>query len=329
MLLAALLALAAADQSQPCDPEYAEPAGVRQMARNPEAWIGRCVSVRGYVIRKSFYTIFYADAEGAYIDAAYVDGGDWDHPNDGWLGLYLPDRGPSALRRGTVTGRVHDCQRDYDMLRAGDESGIVDYGMNGYCGPRSGLNLSEARFRDQGPARFERPMGEAARARFGDLDPEGPGVTPPAEVVALTGRFLAALRAGDAAAMEPFVEIWSGDAPDTPAEQAAFLAYAAGEGDSPFRALRLAAAAPQAAYFSRRRPGAAGSEENPWHVCFCLTADCTGRWPIHSADATAGPSRPYICLKARHHRWRSNGPPDRLGIPMEETFFAETNHSTR
>lgn len=326
MLLAALLALAAAGEP-PCDQDYSVPADVRRMARNPEAWIGRCVRLRGYVVG----TMFYADAEGAYAGAAYVDGGDRNRRNDGWLGLYLRgDRSP-ALRRGTVTGRVHDCQRDYASLWVWAEmdSGVVDIGMNGYCALRSGLNLSGAHFRDEGPAWFRRPMGAAARARFGDLDPQGPGVEPPAEVVALADRFLAALRAGDGAAMEPFVEVWSGDAPDTPSERAAFRAYAAGEGDSPLRPLRLAAAAPQRAYFSRRRPGADGADENPWHVCFCRTADCAGRWPIHSADATAGRSRPYICLKAYHGNWSSNGPPDRLGIPMEETFFAEPNRSTR
>ena len=31
-------------------------------------------------------------------------------------------------------------------------------------------------------------------------------------------------------------------------------------------------------------------------VCWCKSADCTGKWPVFSADADALPDRPYLCV---------------------------------
>lgn len=315
MLLAAFLALAAAETPPPpCDPDLSRAANVRTMARHPEGWLNRCVRLRGYVAGD----LFYADANGAYAAVGHPH----DRPNDGWAGLYLSGDGPRTLRRGTVTGRVGDCQRDYDLLMAaaGQDAEVA---MSGPCARLSGLYLTDARFRDEGAARFERPMGEAARARFGNIEPQGPGVDPPGEVVALADRFLAALRAGDGAGLESFVEVYSGDVPGTEAERAAFRAYLAGDRESPLRPLRLAAGLPQRAYFRQASPGYV------WHICFCLTADCAGRWPIHGADATAGRSRPYVCVTAFRSDFRQ-GPLDRLGLPMIESLFTEpANSSTR
>jgi len=317
MLLAAALALSSPPAEPRCTLSIAVPASVREMGRHPEQWLGRCVRVEGYVS----WNKFYVDVAGAYAEAASNRN---DRANDGWLGLYY--RGSRRLnrdlRRGTVYGVLHDCGRDYDAAAAtaGPDTLVMPVG---YCHYQGGLVLLSAGFRVAGSARFERQMGEAARSRFGDLAPPSPDNPVPGEVVRLADRFLTLVKASDGPGLQSLVHLWSEADPETEAARRAFTDWLRGEGDSPLRVLR-SGAAPQRAYFQQAvwREAAADGGTGDWHICFCRTADCAGRWPISAFDATSAPALPYICVRAYRHD-HGRGEPDRLGIDRASQGFAE------
>jgi hypothetical protein len=149
--LASLLLAAAQPQPQgaACTTADAMPTDVRQMAREPERWLGRCVRLEGYID----YNRFYSDVAGFY--RYYASNYD-DMRNDGWLGLYPPRRygfsGP--MRRGTVVGLVHDCEAD--RLRAEDRAPNSIIMMTGFCHYRYGLVLRRVSLRAQAAADFRR-----------------------------------------------------------------------------------------------------------------------------------------------------------------------------
>jgi hypothetical protein len=128
------LALAAAPSPQPCTFETATPTDVREMARNPERWFDRCVRLDGFVAAN----VFYEDVAGAYRRLA-SDGS--DRPNDGWLGLYFSNNRDwqKPLRRASVVGTVHSCERIYDRAEANLGPNQIVF-VTGYCHYAGGLH---------------------------------------------------------------------------------------------------------------------------------------------------------------------------------------------
>jgi hypothetical protein len=309
--------LLAAVQSQPqetaCTARVAVPADVRQMAREPERWLGRCVRLDGYVD----YNRFYSDVVGFY---RYFATDYQDTRNLGWLGLYPARRygfqGP--MRRGSVFGIVHDCETDHARAQARSLDSIVM--MTGFCHYRAGLVLRRVSFRPEARADFERQMGEAERRDFGDLETTSEAGLPPAEVRVLFDRFLAAVRAGDEETLRRLAALRDGDEQDAPRRAAADRAFLLGEDGSPLASLRGAPVPPPVVFFrqrSHRPPQGSGS----WHACFCRIEDCTGLWPISAEDATADPVRPYVCVQAFGYDYRQA--PDRIGIVRQSGYPLE------
>lgn len=319
MLLAALLALSAPAGEPRCTERTAIPVPLREIAHEPERWLGRCVRLQGY----AEFNIFYADVAGYYTSLASDQD---DRPNDGWLGLYLDRPLPRGrLQSGIAVGIVHDCGRDYEAeaAQAGPDTWVMSIG---YCHYRSGLVLLSADFRAGRAIAFERQVGEAARAAFGDLDPESAALRPPAEVIALADRFLAALRAGDGDALRGMTDLWSELMPANAREEQAFRAYLLGEPGSPLAGLRTMPGDPQRIYFRERQDWQAADFGYwaRWHVCFCRGPDCRGRWPISAFDATAAPTRPYLCLRALN-RTSLNEAPDHVAIERRGEPLHEPN----
>ncbi|HEX8644565.1 MAG TPA: hypothetical protein VF702_11705 [Allosphingosinicella sp.] len=291
------LALAAAQVGPAAGPgctfDTAVPADVRQMAEEPARWLDRCVRIEGYVS----YNRFYADVAGYY---SYVASDYADRRNDGWLGLYpwrrYGFRGP--MRRGSVVGIVHDCETDQERAEAETPGGFIM--MTGFCHYRYGLVLRPAIFRPGAPADFVRQVGDEARLRFGDLQTESEVGPAPPEVRGLAARFVAAVAARDEQALNQLVS-FSNEVgrPLDRRRLAARRAFLIGDGGSPLSVLRPGSTSLQSAFFRTRRPQDAASESPSygWHACYCRTADCTGLWPISDADATADPTRPYLCIQ--------------------------------
>jgi hypothetical protein len=325
MIMAALLALQAPAAAPPCTLADAVPAAIGEIARDPRRKVrfGRCIRLEGYVL----FDFFYADAGGVYAVTARNN---HDRDNDGWLGLYFRPgiAAERTLRRGTVWGILDDC-RTYTETRRRLPDAQYDVAEDLYegdsaCAYFEGLILRFAGFRSQGPAAFERLTDAGARDRVGDLRAESPALRPPGEIVALADRFIAALRAGDRVTLRQFVHLYSELDPATPQEEAAFDAYLRGEGGSPLRELIAMPAAPAPAFFRELDQVRPHPYPGSWYVCFCRTADCAGRWPIHHADAGAYPTLPYLCLVAYNERLVHELPPDRLGLSRQPSMFPES-----
>ena len=324
MLAAALLALQMPAAATPCTLADAAPASIGEIARDPlrKARFGRCVRLEGYVL----YDFFYADAGGVYAVTARNK---YDRNNDGWLGLYFRPgmTVERTLRRGTVWGILDDCEsHDERRQRLPDaqyEASLDVYEGDTACGYFAGLILRSAAFRAHGPAAFERLTGAGARDRVGDLRAESPALRAPAEIVALADRFIAALRAGDRAALRQIVHLYSELDPATPQEEAAFDAYLRGEGGSPLRELIEMPTAPAPAFFRALDQVRPHPYPGSWYVCFCRTPDCAGRWPIHHVDAGAHPTLPDLCLVAHNERLDHALPSDRLGLSRRPALFPE------
>lgn len=316
MLVAALLAMASPAEAPACTLETAVPASVREMARDPDRWLDRCVRLEGYVSANRFF----ADVAGIY---AYSATDNEDRLNDGWLGLYLEERWVPALRRGTVWGVLQDCQRNYERAQAaaGPDTIVM---MLGYCHYQGGLNLQSGGFRASGPTALYRQTDEAARRLFGDLIQATPDRGPPPEMVALGDRFIAALRGGDAALLRQLVVPWSESFEAGSEEEREFESFVRGEAGSPLAELRAVREAPPQAHF-REKVSLANQEHgdpDQWHVCYCRTADCAGRWPISAVDAVADAERPYVCLRAIGDDSMPDNP-DRLAIDRAQSAFLE------
>lgn len=308
--LAALFLGAAQPAAPACNWRNAVPADLRVLAAAPAQWLDRCVRLEGMVQRN----VFYSDVAGLY--AAFATNKD-DRRNDGWLGLYRDaPRFYGALRRGSIIGIVQDCAVQYERAMAQAAPGELLM-STGYCHYRGGLVLADSQFRAGSRVRPMRQTGEAARLAFGDLQTEAEVGPAPDAVRRLGDRFIAAVRAGDAAALRSFAGPWSEQTHwDRPRWARAYSAWLAGHGGSPLAALRRNAAAPQTVYLRERveRDAAAEGETGDWHICYCKTGDCNGVWPISASDATAEAPRPFVCARAYNDRQRRSEPPDRLGL---------------
>lgn len=118
----------------------------------------------------------------------------------------------------------------------------------------------------------------------------------------LAGKFLAALRAGDRNTLADIH--FRNVGLEWEEEEAELLEFLLDARKSPFPSLRRDREAPQQTILVDRSllypdPERANRFDDDYSaiVCFCRTADCTGRWPIASFDADNLPSRPYACTR--------------------------------
>lgn len=313
--LTSLLLAAAQPQHREtaCTARTAIPADVRQMAQEPERWLGRCVRVDGYVD----YNRFYSDVVGFY---RYFAADYEDTRNLGWLGLYPARRygiqGP--MRRGSVIGVVHDCETDHARAQARSPDSIVM--MTGFCHYRYGLVLRRVSFRPEARADFERQTGDEQRRSFGDLETIAETGPLPAEVGVLFDRFVAAVRAGDEETLRALAILRDGDEQDERRRAVSERTFLLGEDGSSLASLRVAPVPPPATFF-RQRSHRRSQYPGSWHACFCRIRDCTSLWPISAQDASADPVRPYVCVQAFGYDYRR--PPDRISIVRQSGYPLE------
>ena len=308
------LALAATPAPQSCSFETAVPADVREMARDPEKWFDRCVRLDGFVAGHSFYQ----DVAGLYRASA-ADA--LDRPNEGWLGLYFRSRGNWGrhLRRASVAGVVGDCQRSYKAAQAAATDPNTLIMMLGYCHYRGGLTIKRTDVRFGGRVRFTRPVGEKARAAFGDLIPVSADNPLPAEVEAIVATWRGAFRAGDLAVLRRLVRPYDFTEKDFAKRFGRIDPYLLGTSGA-FVPLREGALEP---VFLKERIDRQRAEydQGDWFACFCKSGDCSGSWPIAAADAKALKARPYACLRIHDPNDGSTGL--RLGLETADNGLVE------
>jgi hypothetical protein len=268
-----------------CEPRVAVQATVAAIAGDPEAWLGKCVTV------PAIY-----NSERLYADEAAIYG---DNANQ--IGGYVDGRGSLVgFWRGSFTGRVTDCakaQGDVDSGLLRSPGILIDNTRQAGCPRPEGVFLL---FMSQGeltPAALVRRVAP----RTGNL------VSPRSDwdhvdTVRLAGeRFLAALRSGNRAAL---MGAAGGD-------------YAVEQlltDDTAFAALRATSGVLQSQILQST---AVAEPRFEGQVCWCLSSDCSRRWPVATRDADNQKGRPYACL-------RVGGPTG--GDPGTRMTFAEVTY---
>jgi hypothetical protein len=336
LLIAAAPAAPVAWPSQPCTIRAAQRATVVEITSRPDHYFRRCVTVTGPYAGITMFS----DREGMYRAHRFGPDGNISPADRGHqIGIDRQQLRDLDLRhplRTTVTGRVDICERRRARLerQARDRGEIPLIMLGGYCHYYGGPTIVVDAFQIT-EGSYERLTGEAARRDYGNLVPMPADWRQRAAVEALTRDFLAALRAGDRAALA----VLHDTRPDTSNEHDRSLLYWLLEmPDSPFAFLRRAVPA-QTVFLVTGSAGAPLPTDGyiAARVCFCRSADCTGRWPIAINDADADPQRPYVCTAIEPRDWapRRAGfstPVPRSGFlaePAATAFGAPDNASTR
>lgn len=279
-----------------CTRATAVPATIQAIMDDQEGWRGRCVRVRSI----SNGLLLFTSVEGYYLAGPLMGGDPAADPKDRErLGLdnrKLLRRHPrDGLRKVTAIGRVQDCETVRDMVHAGD--GPDGFSMVlGFCHSADGPYLWLRHFDIGKRLGSSRLIGEALRAKVGDLAPTDEGWAHRAFVEPYARNYLDALRRGDRAG---FRELHGGEDVSYNADEAVRIAFGGHRG---FARLRRADAAPQVAIFVQRRlemfvepPSDPEDRSYSATLCFCVDGDCSGRWPIAQIDADNRPERPYVC----------------------------------
>ncbi|MFT3722070.1 MAG: hypothetical protein QM773_00675 [Hyphomonadaceae bacterium] len=265
VVTAAGTASAQAPARRVCDPGNSEKVTLAAVAADPAAFMGKCVRVEA----------IYSD-ERLYADADAIYG-----LNAKSIGGYVDGQGDvTGFWTGTFTGRVADCAKAEDDLLTGllRSPGIsLNYRTLGCLAPEGPFLV----FMSQGELKPSKLTRRMPGARGADLAVASENWEHRGEVARLAGDFVAALQSGDRAALKMFVRS------DYAIEQ-----LIAGEGTA-IDALKTVKQR-QLMIFTH---GASSADMFSSEACFCLTADCTKRWPIARRDADNQKQRPYACLQ--------------------------------
>jgi len=287
-----------------CTPDRAERTSVAAIARNPDRFVGRCVTVSGPVGG----TMIYTDNEGIYL-AHRGRGGHSAGPPASLhrVGLYSPNaeirarysRPPPV--RLTVTGTVDTCARMRQRVEAENRPGQVLTMLGGYCHWQGGPVIHAVSWRENASRRYERLMGESARARLGSLAQIPADWPHRPDLEAFARDFLHALRAGDRAALAQLHDI-------SPAgrERDATLHALLDAPGSVWAEVRQGPTPQQVIFTEAMTQSSAlgAADELPdGLVCYCRVRDCSQTWPIAWADADNAPERPYACTFVQPADW--------------------------
>ncbi len=309
---------AAATHLPACTAASAEAATVRRVAGDQKAYRGRCVTISGVVKGLQLYD----DVNGVYqripdVSDPSSSGAALGLDNPVRLGHLLP-----GYRVATITGRVQDCdlaRRALDRSSAPGEVAMIV----GYCHYRNGAYLWVTHISWGAASPPERRMGAAAGDDYGDLVPAPADWPHRPAVQALAARFLRALRTGDAATLANLhFEDPVTDQRDDARQLVAFLLR---DGRSPFASIRTAKAEPQGVILVRREANDDPDDYSAF-ICFCRSADCTGRWPIATFDADNLPSRPYACTMVEPYLVFRQGKRPMFRTPMERYGLSEPSN---
>lgn len=290
--------IAAVDQ---CSPEAAERVSFVALAINSVAFTNRCVRLSGVAYGREVYLF----PEQAYLSERFRGSAfDFKDPNPFRVGLdvrRVDARLDDRLYEIEIVGVARDCAASDSVggraawASATLGGGIIvstDHSFCGWFGYGAAIDAVAVEYGRT--LNVPRLVGEAARERFGSIW-QIPSENPAYEPIDEFGDFfLAALQAGDVAALA--------DYPDN--LQAHFFTD---RPESVFNRLRDRTGMVERALFwandLRRNPSAlptalyAGDENSElFSVCYCLDDDCSGRWPISWFDTWPRDDRPFACV---------------------------------
>jgi hypothetical protein len=266
-----------------CDPDNSQKATIEAVASDPSAWMGKCVTVPGVYSNERLF----ADEDAAY------------GLNNKSIGGFVDGQGDvTGFWNGSFTGRVADCAQAEDDLLTGllRSPGIsLNYRTLGCLEPKGPFLV----FMSQGkmtPSKFRR---RGPGSRGADLAVASADWAYRGKVETMAVDFVAALRAGDRAALMGFI----GNA-------YAVERLIAGEGTA-IDTLK----APAARRFRLFTYGASTPDMFASEACYCLVNECGKLWPIARRDADNQAGRPYACIRVDGVRtgeaWRYTVDPSR------------------
>jgi hypothetical protein len=291
------------DGRDDCRREESMPVAFRELATNIEAYAGKCIIVRGMT---SGY-FFYGGIEDYYrFNNSSLER---DRPT---VGLYAPNeeaREQLFGRRQSVelVALANTCAHlsafahkdddkrkpEHTMTADGEVELVTIVMLTGYCHytDEPVLHVSEFRILDPGPLRL---TGDDARRALGDSDDLQPDTPIYAEATSRIRQWFDAVRRRD------IVGLWGqswhryntdiGDKEEWPTS----IFW---DKDTPLRFLFGRPSLPPIKYYVARISAEEQSKgEYVVSGCICRTPDCTGRWPIHSSDASISPAWPYACM---------------------------------
>lgn len=305
-----------------CNEGRAVSATIAEITMQPDAWQGRCVKVKGVLSGRWLH---------ADVDAFYRMTRDALDPTTGGLLLGLDGdlERVRPLREATVVGRVQDCETVSQILRSAADAGEIVF-IRGYCHHYRGPYLRIVSVIEGPPARIERQLIRKGED-YGDIVPAAAEWAYRPFVEELSESFLAALRRGDKKALGKLMT------PDPEAEPdedtRAQVRWLLDARTSPFAPLRSALPGQRMIFVDRwfDEGEIAIDDQDSYRatVCFCLTADCGGRWPITARDADNLRSRPYACIKTGPYIVFRKGTFPIVEIPMAEAGLAEPSPARR
>ena len=286
----------------PCTASRSESPAIARIQADPDAWIGRCVRLRGIAAAGRLYADRPALAETLRPSGK---------PATGSIVIYPVRAVPRPARAASVelVGRIGSCAYAHaamEGLRAEQPDQILMVG--GYCHTSLETYVEPAQIRRLGTEGVRR-LVEAELPPSRRALVEAPAGLPGAEAhLAAARRLIASIAAADEVEFRRLV---------TPSSQDELekLAGAAIPGwlrqdMADARRLFVAAAARQSGFGSANdwkpfveRVALDGWKKSPreaptaFVICGCRTASCAGRWPVSPLDADRAASRPYLCFR--------------------------------
>ena len=285
-----------------CEPTEARAVSIRDLHDNPAAYLRQCVRIVGV---SAGGRDVVADIADYYLHMTQLLEGRTEGIGIGLYASKLTTGSISERERVEVIGRAYSCE---ELYREAEAASDEKYGgtapppmLGGYCHYYGNAIVFAARSRILEPGPLRLAGAEAAKA-VGDLDDLVARDTRYTEVWKRATQWFDAVRRESSPQHDDFLDV-CGRLPQPTTDADARVRECR---DSRRRELLILGRGrlPPIKYFVRHI--------KPWYFpgaddyyalgCVCRTANCEGKWPIHSIDS-ASPAWPYFCA----HVVRENG----------------------
>lgn len=296
-----------------------------QIAADPDAWMGHCVSMVGIE-----WGVKLLSNREAMLDPGSLWGNDAQHSIVLYPVRANRPKNPQWIR---VTGRIGSCAAAQDVIRAYQADHPDQIVMvSGYCHVSLENYISRDRIEvldRPTPIRLTEADVRAEERRLVAVPGDLPGL---ADHAAAAEALLRALQRGDRERFrllsDPELRVdkssderredWyrqhQADADVTYSKARATFPF---KGSKPGRPLALIAAE------SLTDLTASGNRPTSYKFCWCRTADCSGKWPVLPDDADNLPSRPYYCIATSDYVLYGKGTEIEATVPAASGGFAE------
>lgn len=263
-----------------CSATRARPVALADFAANPDRYEGLCLRISGLLIGR----MLFANEDEYYRRGPYENGPQDPPALRRWIGLYPSDRAYDAINRykasrAEVIGVAGQC-RDLDAKNVIMVMGTCHYTDVPYLAV---ANLHAT------PVPFVRMIGDAARARVGDIHIAAADDPRRTAADAAAQQWLSAIEAQDITAYKMISTAYGAK------DDITDLIFA--KTDSPFTQFRGRHDKPGIEIFADNTMPDGSQFDRLGIACVCRREDCSRLWPISAADTGNASARPYVCAE--------------------------------